>query len=78
SQVSRLSHSPPSRARRGQSVLPNIRSRKSLPMGYMRLTRKFATKGKPLDLEELIRTGARGKNNMPKLNFPHSLIERLS
>jgi hypothetical protein len=36
------------------------------------------TKGKPLDLEELIRTGARGKTNMPKLNFPHSLIERLS
>ncbi len=43
SQVSRLSHSPPSRARRGQSVLPNIRSRKALPMGDMRLTRKFAT-----------------------------------
>ena len=42
-QVSRLSHSPPSRASTGQSVLPNIRSRKSLPMGDMRLTRKFAT-----------------------------------
>uniref|UniRef100_UPI0037099595 hypothetical protein n=1 Tax=Rhizobium ruizarguesonis TaxID=2081791 RepID=UPI0037099595 len=39
---------------------------------------KLVTKGKPLDLEELIRTGARGKTNMPKLNFPHSLIERLS